>query len=69
MKKLIIQNLKDCFEFGLSFKDLAEIEHAFLTSEDFTPIIKSKHGEFTFLNAQVNQNGRKVMYYKFNAQF
>jgi len=64
-KRLIIQNLKECFGFGMSFNDLAKVENEFLKLEDFTAEFITDYGTFKFLNAQVLQNGIKVMYYKF----
>ena len=64
-KRLIIQNLKECFGFGMSFNDLAKVENEFLKLEDFTTEFITDCGTFKFLNAQVLQNGTKVMYYKF----
>ena len=65
MKKLVIQNLKDAFDFGLSFKDLALLEHAFLKSEDFCSVVECESLRLEFISGNVKQNGSKVMYYKF----
>lgn len=65
MKKLVIQNLKDAFAFGLSFNQLAEIENEFLKQEDYLDLIKTKHGDIEFISASVSKIGRKTMYYKF----
>ena len=65
MKKLVIQNLKDAFAFGLSFNQLAEIENEFLKKEDYCKMIKTIHGDLEFISASVRKIGRKTMYYKF----
>lgn len=65
MKKLVIQNLKDAFTFGLSFNDLAELENEFLNSADYCFLITTSKGKLEFISASVKQNGRKIMYYKF----
>lgn len=65
MKKLVIQNLKDAFDFGLSFKDLALLEDAFLKSEDFCSVVECESLRLEFISGTVKQNGSKVMYYKF----
>lgn len=69
MKKLVIQNLKDAFAFGLSFNDLAELEKEFLNSADYCDLITTPHGKLEFVSASVKQNGRKTMYYKFVSLF
>lgn len=69
MKKLVIQNLKDAFNFGLSFKDLALLEDTFLRSEDFAEVIVCNTYKLEFLSASINKFGKKTIYYKFIAPF
>ena len=69
MKKLVIQNLRDAFTFGLSFNDLAKIENAFLEAKDYEPTIFIDSGRLEFISASVTKNGRKTMYYKFISIF
>jgi hypothetical protein len=69
MKKLVIQNLKDAFSFGLSFNDLSEIENEFIKCDDYFPLIKTKHGDLEFVSANVCKTGKKTMYYKFIPMF
>lgn len=69
MKRVIIDNLKECFEAGMSFKDLAEFERIIQDNKKYILEIQFGIGIFTFSQAKIDNNGRFTLYYNFKAVF
>jgi len=65
MKKLIIRNLRKCFEHNLTFTELAEFEEKIFLSKDIpTNIIIGKNC-LKFKNATINEKKEVVVYYEY----
>jgi hypothetical protein len=69
MRRLVIYNLKECFEFGLRFKDLAEIEEMVQQLEPATPKIRAFNCSFDFISAKIDKLGKMTLYYEFKSPF
>lgn len=69
MKRVVIYNLKECFEFGISFKDLAEFESKVQDVSDFRGEIPLGGGVAEFAQAKIDKNGRFTLYYNFKSLF
>jgi regulator of sigma D len=69
MRRLVIYNLKECFEFGLTFKDLAEIEQIAQKIEPATPQILAFNCSFNFISAKIDKLGKMTLYYEFKSPF
>jgi hypothetical protein len=69
MKRVVIYNLKECFESGMTFKDLAEFEKRVQDDKNFMGEIPIGIGVFTFSQAKIDKNGRFTLYYDFKTVF
>ena len=69
MKRVIIYNLKECFEAGMSFKDLAEFEKIVQDDKKYMGEIQVGVGIFTFSQAKIDKNARFTLYYDFKVLF
>ena len=69
MRKLIIYNLKQCFEFGLTFKKLAEVEQMAQNAELAVDLVTPEKITFKFIQAKVDQRGMMTVYYEFQSPF
>ena len=69
MRKLVIYNLKECFEFGLRFKDLAELEEMVQKIEPATPQLVLNNLKFNFISAKIDKLGKMTVYYEFEKPF
>lgn len=69
MRKLVIYNLKECFEFGLRFKDLAELEEMVQKTEPATPKLFLNNLNFNFISAKIDKVGKMTVYYEFEKPF
>jgi len=69
MRKLIIYNLKQCFEFGLTFKNLAEVEQMAQNAELAVDLVTPEKITFKFIQAKVDQRGMMTVYYEFQSPF
>lgn len=69
MRKLVIYNLKECFEFGLRFKDLAELEEIAQKTEPATPQLVLNNLNFNFISAKIDKLGKMTVYYEFEKPF
>jgi hypothetical protein len=69
MRRLVIYNLKECFTFGLRFKDLAELEQMVQTTELAVDLVTPQSLTFKFIQAKVDQSGQMTFYYEFKNPF
>lgn len=69
MKKFNVTNLKSCFDFGMSFCEIAEAEKCFIESKETRFDIKVSSGTFAFQSAKINKNGTIVGYFEFKSAF
>ena len=69
MRRLVIYNLKECFTFGLRFKDLAELEQMVQTTELAVDLVTPQKLTFKFIQAKVDQSGVMTFYYEFKNPF
>lgn len=69
MKRLIIVNLKSCFEWGFTFKALSEVESSIINAKDYPPFVETEGGIFEFQSASIAKNGSHRLYYKHIAPF
>ena len=69
MKRVVIYNLKECFESGLTFKDLAEFEQRVQDDAHFMGEIVIRCGVFTFSQAKIDKSGKFTLYYDFKNVF
>jgi len=69
MKRVVIYNLKECFESGITFKDLAEFEKIVQDDKKFMGEIIVGFGVFTFSQAKIDKNGKFTLYYDFKTVF
>lgn len=69
MKRVVIYNLKECFESGLTFKDLAQFENIVQDDKNFMGEINLGFGIFTFSQAKIDKNGRFTLYYDYKTVF
>jgi hypothetical protein len=69
MRRLVIYNLKECFTFGLRFKDLAELEQMVQTTELALDLVTPQSLTFKFIQAKVDQRGVMTLYYEFKSPF
>ena len=69
MRRLVIYNLKECFTFGLRFKDLAELEQMVQTTELAVDLVTPQNLTFKFIQAKVDQRGVMTFYYEFKNPF
>jgi hypothetical protein len=69
MRRLVIYNLKECFTFGLRFKDLAELEQMVQTTELALDLVTPQSLTFKFIQAKVDQSGVMTLYYEFKSPF
>ena len=69
MKRVVIYNLKECFESGLTFRDLAQFEKQVQDDKNFIVEITLGFGIFTFSQAKIDKNGRFTLYYDYKTVF
>lgn len=69
MKRVIIYNLKECFEAGITFKDLAEFEKLVQDDKNYMGEIQIGIGIYNFEQAKIDKNGRFTLYYNFKVVF
>ncbi len=65
MKKLIIRNLRMCFEHNLTFTELAEFEEKIFTSKDILEKVEIGKNCLKFKNATMNEKKEVVLYYEY----
>jgi hypothetical protein len=65
MKKLIIRNLRNCFEHNLTFTELAEFEENIFLSKDIPEKIQIGKNCLKFKNATMNEKKEVVLYYEY----
>lgn len=65
MTKVIIYNLKKCFEDGITFKDLAEFEQQVQDQNNYLATIPLKHSYAEFVQAKINKEGDKTIFYNY----
>lgn len=64
MKRVVIYNLKECFEDGLFFENLYDFEKR-VQSDDYMGNIPLGSSYAKFLQAKINQHGECTLYYKY----
>lgn len=69
MRRLVIYNLKECFTFGLRFKELADIEQTIQNIDLAVDIVTHSNLTFKFIQAKVDQRGVMTFYYEFQNPF
>lgn len=67
--KIVILNLRECFGFGLNFRQLAEVEKLFLQCKNIGETINVDYGTYEFKSCNKNKADRLVCYYQFNPIF
>lgn len=66
MKKLIIRNLRTCFEHNVTFTQLAEFEKKVFNSKDIIEKIEIGNNVLKFQNATINKEHLIVIYYEYS---
>ena len=66
MKKLIIRNLRACFESNVTFTRLAEFEQMVFKSKDIIQVIIIENDRLIFKNAKINEKQEMVIYYEYS---
>lgn len=65
MTKVIIYNLKKCFDDGVTFKDLAEFEQRVQDPNNYFGEIPLKDSFAEFVQAKINKEGDKTIFYNY----
>jgi hypothetical protein len=65
MKKLIIRNLRTCFEHNVTFAELAEFERKVFDSNDIIKKIEIGKNFIEFKKATINSDNLMVLYYEY----
>lgn len=69
MKRVVIYNLKECFEDGVTFSDLAVFEKRVQKPNDFMGRIELAGSYAKFVQAKINNQGEYTLYYNYITHF